>query len=101
LVGGNGAVPAALAWAEYQLKYYRQINTEARDDAKTMNDLRGVIERVRALSNYLQAQMLEAAGYAPSELLDNSARADALLFDLNKVLAAAQLDQFQLKEGFP
>ena len=34
-------------------------------------------------------------------LLDNSARADALLVELNKVLAAAQLDQFQLNEGFP
>jgi hypothetical protein len=101
LIGGNNAVDAALRWAEYQLKYFRQINKEARDDAQTINDLRGVIERVRALSNYLQAQMLDAAGYAPSELLDNSARADALLFDLNKVLAAAQLDQFQLKEGFP
>lgn len=101
LIGGNNAVDAALRWGEYQLRYFRQINKEARDDAKTINDLRGVIERVRALSNYLQAQMLDAAGYAPSELLDNSARADALLFDLNKVLAAAQLDQFQLKEGFP
>jgi type II secretory pathway component GspD/PulD (secretin) len=101
LIGGNNAVDAALRWAEYQLRYFQQINKEARDDAKTINDLRGVIERVRALSNYLQAQMLDAAGYAPSELLDNSARADALLFDLNKVLAAAQLDQFQLKEGFP
>lgn len=101
LVGGQGALPGAFSWLEYQLKYFRQINKEARDDAKTINELRGVIQRARALSNDLQAQVMEGAGYAPMVLLDNSARADALLVELNKVLAAAQLDQFQLNEGFP
>ncbi len=101
LLGGSGAVPAAFAWLEYQLKYFRQINKEARDDAKTIKELRGVIERARALSEGLQSEVLEAAGYAPASLLDNSARADALLVELNKVLGAAQLDQFQLSEGFP
>lgn len=101
LVGGQGALPAAFTWLEYQLKYYRQINKEARDDAKTISELRSVIQRARALSNDLQAQVMEAAGYAPMVLLDNSARADALLVELNRVLAAAQLDQFQLNEGFP
>jgi hypothetical protein len=83
------------------LKYFRQINKEARDDAKTIRDLRGVIQRARALSSDLQAQVLEGAGYAPMVLLDNSARADALLVELNKVLSAAQLDQFQLNQGLP
>ena len=66
-----------------------------------MAELRSVIQRARALSNDLQAQVMEGAGYAPMVLLDNSARADALLVELNKVLAAAQLDQFQLQQGFP
>lgn len=101
LVGGQGALPGAFSWLEYQLKFYRQINKEARDDAKTIAELRSVIQRARALSNDLQAQVMEGAGYAPMVLLDNSARADALLVELNKVLAAAQLDQFQLNEGFP
>ena len=101
LVGGQGALPGAFSWLEYQLKYYRQINKEARDDAKTMAELRSVIQRARALSNDLQAQVMEGAGYAPMVLLDNSARADALLVELNKVLAAAQLDQFQLQQGLP
>jgi len=101
LIGGDAAVPAALAWLEYQLKYFRQINAEARDDAKTNNELRAVIQRARALSEFLQSQVLESAGYAPAVLVDNSARADALLVELNKVLGAAQLDQFQLNEGFP
>ncbi len=101
LIGGSGALAAAFSWLEYQLKYFRQINKEARDDTKTNSELRAVIQRARALSNYLQAQVLEGAGYAPMALLDNSARADALLLELNKVLSAAQLDQFQLKEGIP
>jgi len=101
LVGGAGAINGAFNWLEYQLKYFRQINKEARDDAKTINELRAVIQRARALSNDLQAQVLEGAGYAPMVLLDNSARADALLVELNKVLAAAQLDQFQLNQGIP
>lgn len=101
LVGGAGALPGAFSWLEYQLKYFRQINKEARDDAKTINELRSVIQRARALSNDLQSQVMEGAGYAPTVLLDNSARADALLVQLNKVLANAQLDQFQMKEGFP
>ena len=83
------------------MKYFRQINKEARDDAKTNSELRAVIQRARALSNDLQQQVLDGAGYAPTILLDNSARADALLLELNKVLAAAQLDQFQLNEGLP
>ena len=101
LIGGAGALPGAFSWLEYQLKYFRQINKEARDDAKTNSELRAVIQRARALSNDLQQQVLDGAGYAPTILLDNSARADALLLELNKVLAAAQLDQFQLNEGLP
>lgn len=101
LVGGSGALPGAFSWLEYQLKYFRQINKEARDDAKTNSELRGVIQRARALSNDLQQQVLDGAGYAPTILLDNSARADALLVELNKALAAAQLDQFELNQGLP
>ena len=101
LVGGSGALPGAFSWLEYQLKYFRQINKEGRDDAETNAQLRSVIQRARALSNDLQQQVLDGAGYAPMVLLDNSARADALLVELNKVLAAAQFDQFQLNEGLP
>jgi Flp pilus assembly secretin CpaC len=101
LVGGAGALLGAFTWLEYQLKYFRQINKEARDDAKSMNELRSVIQRARSLHNDLQMQVADKAGYAPANLLDDAARAEALLNELNKVLAAAQLDQFQLNEGFP
>lgn len=101
LVGGAGALPGAFTWLEYQLKYFRQINKEARDDPKSMNELRSVIQRARNLHNDLQVQVADRAGYAPANLLDDAARAEALLSELNKVLAAAQLDQFQLNQGFP
>ncbi len=101
LVGGAGALPNALAWLEYQLSYFRQINKEARDDAKSIAELRSVIQRARSLTADLQAQVAEGNGFAPAALVDNSARADTLLVELNKVLAAAQLDQFQLRQGFP
>jgi hypothetical protein len=101
LVGGEAALPGAFSWLEYQLKYFRQISMEARDDPKTISELRAVIERARAVASDLEADVAAGAGYAPTSLLDNSARADALLFELNKVLAAARLDQFQLKEGLP
>ena len=101
LLGGEGAVPGAFSWLEYQLKYFRQIKRESNDDAETITALRSVIARARMLSGFLQMQVMEGAGYAPSGLLDSSARADALLVELNKVLASTQLDQFQLNEGIP
>ena len=101
LVGGAGALPGALAWLEYQLRYFRQINKEARDDAKSIAELRSVIQRARSLAADLQAQVAEGNGFAPAALVDNSSHADTLLVELNKVLAAAQLDQFQLQQGLP
>ena len=101
LIGGDSALPAAFTWLEYQLKYFRQINKESNDDSDTVSALRNVIARARMLTNYLQMRVMEGAGYASSALLDNSARADSLLVELNKVLAKTQLNQFQLNEGFP
>ena len=101
LLGGDAAVPGALAWLQFQLQYFTQTNVEARDDKRSMSELRGVIERARALSRILQAQIAGGQGYAPATLVDASEQADSLLLGLNKVLSKAQLDQFQIKEGFP
>lgn len=101
LLGGDAALPGAFTWLEYQLKYFRQIKKESNDDSDTVSALKNVISRARMLTNYLQMRVMEGAGYAPASLLDNSARADSLLVELNKVLAKTQLDQFQLNEGIP
>ncbi len=101
LLGGNAAVPGALAWLEFQLKYFRQTNIEARDDAKSVSELRSVIERARTLTQTLRAQIDTESGYAPPDLIESSDKADSLLLELNKVLAKAQLDRFEMFEGFP
>ena len=101
LLGGDAAIPQALAWLEFQLNYFRQTNTEARDDRRSVSELRSVIERARMLTQILRAQIEVGSGYAAPALIDASAKADSLLLELNKVLAKAQLDRFQLTEGFP
>ncbi len=101
LLGGQGAVAAALRWLDFQLQYFTQISAEGMEDASSMSQLRSIIQRARWLSDNLQARLYEAGESAGPELMENSARADDLLVALNKVLAAAQLDQFELQQGFP
>jgi len=90
LIGGIGAVPGAFAWLEYQLRYFKELNEEARVDRKTLNELRGVIVRARNLSAHLQEEVAAGAGLAPAEVVNDSAQADSLLVELNRVLAASQ-----------
>lgn len=101
LVGGEGAVPRALAWTEFQLRYFRQTNVEARDDEKSISELRAVIQRVRMLCDWLQLQLPQGVELVTGPLAEQSARADALLVELNKVLAQAQMDTELLKLGIP
>lgn len=101
LLGGDAAVPGALAWLEFQLKYFQQTNAEARDDAKSISELRSVIERARTLTQTLRAQIDAGSGYAAPALIESSSKADSLLLELNKVLAKAQLDRFEMSQGFP
>lgn len=90
LIGGSSALPAAFAWLEYQLRYFKELNAEARVDRKTMSDLRSVIARARSLADHLQAQVAVGAGFASAEVVNESARADSLLVEFNRVLATTQ-----------
>lgn len=101
LLGGDAAMAPALDWLQFQLDYFNQTHTEGRDDNRSMSELRSVISRARLLSELLQNQIAAGKGYASEVLVDSSERADSLLLDLNKVLAKAQLGQFQIKQGFP
>ncbi len=93
LVGGPGSVATAMAWLDFQLRFYRQINTENRTSHKTIGDLRSVIALARQLESYLLAQVGSAAYGSPGSV-EEAARATALLVDLNKTLAAAQENVF-------
>jgi type II secretory pathway component GspD/PulD (secretin) len=102
LVGGEGAVPRALAWADFQLRYFRQTNVEARDDERSISELRAVIQRVRMLCDWLQPQVPAGTEQlVPGPIFEQAARAEALLVELNKVLAQAQMDTELLKLGLP
>lgn len=101
LLGGDAAVPGALAWLEFQMNYFRQTNEEGRDDKKSISELRSVIDRARMLTQVLRAQIDSGSGYAPPDLIESSSKADSLLLELNKILAKAQLDRFEMTEGFP
>lgn len=101
LLGGEAAIPSALDWLQFQLRYFTQTSTEGRDDSRTMSELRGVIERARSLTRLLQDQVAAGKGYATEVLLDSSEQADQLLLNLNKVLAKAQMNQFQINQGIP
>lgn len=89
LVGGPGAVATALAWLDFKLRFYRQINTENRTSRKTVEELRSVIAVARQLESYLLGQV-EVAAYGTPALVEEAARTTSLLVDLNKTLAAAQ-----------
>jgi len=90
LSGGAAAASRAIAWLEFQLQYFRQVNLEAMMTADSVRKLRDVIGVARALVADLQV----TAGlppYDPDTLAGaNALRAEELLTDLNRTLALAQ-----------
>lgn len=90
LAGGEAAASGALAWLDFQLQYFRQINIEAMMNGESVRKLRDVIGVARALVADLQL----AAGAPPynpdTPEGDNALRAEDLLAELNRVLAYAQ-----------
>ncbi len=90
LTGGEAALPQAIAWLEFQLQYFRQINIEAMMNGESIRKLRDVIGVARALVADLQL----AAGAPPYDpdtpAGANALRAEQLLADLNQALAYAQ-----------
>jgi type II secretory pathway component GspD/PulD (secretin) len=101
LLGGEDAVPRALQWADFQLRYFQQTNVEGRDDVKSISELRAVIQRVRLLCEWLQQQVPAGGEFTAQPLSDRLARAEFYLVDLNKVLAKAQTDAELWKLGIP
>lgn len=93
LVGGPGAATTALAWLDFKLRFYRQINAENRTSHKTVQELRAVIAVARQLESYLLAQ-IGAGAYGSPTLVEEAARATSMLVDLNRTLSAAQDNVF-------
>ena len=90
LSGGEGALENAFAWLDFQLRYFRQVNMESLTTLDSIQKLRDVIGVARALLSNLQS----VAGLPPydpeTEAGRNAIRAEELLVELNRTLAAAQ-----------
>jgi hypothetical protein len=93
LVGGENSVEAALAWLDFQLRYFRQTETEGRTDENTIAQLRNVIAEARKLDSYLSVQVEAGASYVYAPLYEQAERAKTLLVDLNRLLGATMLDE--------
>jgi type II secretory pathway component GspD/PulD (secretin) len=90
LSGGEEGVSNAIAWLDFQLRYFRQINFEAMMTPATIQKLRDVIGVARALVASLQVE----AGpppYDPDTTNGrNALKAEELVTDLNQALSVAQ-----------
>jgi hypothetical protein len=93
LVGGEDSVEGALAWLDFQLRYFRQTETEGRTDENTIAQLRNVIALARELDSYLSAQVEAGASYVYAPLFEQAEKAKALLLDLNRLLGSSILDE--------
>jgi len=90
LVGGTAAIPAAFAWFDFQIKWFKQINKENRTDRETIKQLRAVISSVRMLAKNIADMQENADPVRAQELARHEERAMATLTELNKILAYAQ-----------
>lgn len=89
LVGGMGALTEAIRWLQFQLKYYQQIDAEARVDRKTLDRIRGILNTALMI----QSQIPGYAAQAPQQaaFLGNAeASLESLISDFNTLLGQAR-----------
>ncbi len=89
LVGGWAAMDNALAWLEFQVRYFTQINRENRTNKESIAKLRAAIAAARTLATAI-AQVRESDPSPSADLLRKEERVVKVLTELNQVLAAAQ-----------
>ncbi len=90
LVGGASAFDNALAWLEFQLRYFRNINAEGLADGATIEKLRGVISVARVLAGDREYAAAEVSFEPADPSTGQYERAQEILVQLNQVLAGAQ-----------
>lgn len=84
LVGGFAALDEALAWLEFQVRFFKQLKEESMTDKKTQSQLEGVIASAQMLVAEIQLQEEESPGNV-GVLVKKEEKALLLLGDLNKV----------------
>lgn len=90
LIGGYNSVGGALAWLEFQIRLFRQINKENRTDKESIKHLRAVISTARMLVSELAAMQESSPENMKWKVSRDEERALAALTDLNQVLGQAQ-----------
>ncbi len=89
LVGGFAAIDEALAWLEFQIRYFKQLKAESMTDKKTQSQFEGVIASAEMLIAEIQCQQEQSPGNV-GELVKKEERALLLLGDLNKVFVETE-----------
>lgn len=84
LVGGFAALDEALAWLDYQARFFRQLKEESMTDKKTQSQLEGVIASAQMLIAEIQLQEEQSPGNLGA-LVKKEEKALLLLGDLNKI----------------
>jgi Flp pilus assembly secretin CpaC len=90
LVGGVNALNAALAWLDFQVRFFKQINKENRTDKESIRQLRAVIATARMVVTEVSQFREQASPDRERPLILQEERAIGILTELNTVLAAAQ-----------
>lgn len=90
LIGGYNSVGGALAWLEFQIRLFRQINKENRTDKESIKHLRAVISTARMLVSELATMQESSPENMKWKVSRDEERALAALTDLNQVLGQAQ-----------
>ena len=90
LVGGRDAIPAAFAWFDFQVRWFKQINNENRTDRESIKQLRAVISSARMLVRDIARMQENADPVLAQAMSSHEQRAMATLTELNRVLSVAQ-----------
>jgi Flp pilus assembly secretin CpaC len=90
LVGGRDAIPAAFAWLDFQIKWFKQVNKENRTDRESIKQLRAVISSARMLVRDIGRMQENADPVLAQEMSSHQQRAIATLTELNRTLSVAQ-----------
>lgn len=89
LVGGMNALTEAIRWLQFQLRYYQQLDAEARVNRETVDRIRGILNTAMMI----QSQIPGYAAQAPQQatFLGNAeASLEALISDFHTLLGQAR-----------
>ncbi len=85
LVGGAGSLPDAIAWLNFQIRLYRQLNEENNVDEDTLKRIRGIINTAEMIRNQI-AGFLVTQPARSAEFGTSAQQVDDAILELNNLL---------------